>query len=88
VPHLRLQKTCVCKNMACIFAQIPDAQCHIYGSYTHPEIQALHSPKGGFLVKGHAPSLEVLGCYRGASKAPRPAVLLGFWPRSTYSTLA
>lgn len=48
-----------------MLVQIPDAQCHIYGSYTTPEVQALHSPRTGFVVKGHAPSLDVLARYRG-----------------------
>lgn len=32
--------------------KIPDAQCHIYGSYPTPKALALNNPKTGFLVKG------------------------------------
>ena len=32
--------------------QIPDAECHIYGSYPPPKATALNNPKTGFLIKG------------------------------------
>lgn len=34
--------------------QIPDAECHIYGSYPPPKATALNNPKTGFLIKGWA----------------------------------
>ncbi|MDH5426144.1 MAG: glycosyltransferase family 4 protein, partial [Gammaproteobacteria bacterium] len=34
--------------------QLPDAQCHIYGSYPPPKASALNNPKTGFLIKGWA----------------------------------
>ncbi|VAW67370.1 putative glycosyltransferase [hydrothermal vent metagenome] len=34
--------------------QIPDAECHIYGSYAPPKATALNNPKTGFLIKGRA----------------------------------
>ncbi|PHS70371.1 MAG: glycosyltransferase [Methylophaga sp.] len=32
--------------------QIPEAECHIYGSYPPPKATALNNPKTGFLIKG------------------------------------
>jgi len=32
--------------------QIPQAECHIYGSYPPPKATALNNPKTGFLIKG------------------------------------
>lgn len=37
-----------------IKAQLPDAECHIYGAYPPPKASALHNEKQGFLVKGWA----------------------------------
>ena len=34
--------------------QIPDAECHIYGSYPPPKATALNNPRTGFLIKGWA----------------------------------
>ena len=34
--------------------QLPDAECHIYGSYPPPKASALNNPKTGFLIKGWA----------------------------------
>ena len=34
--------------------KIPDAECHIYGSYPPPKATALNNPKTGFLIKGWA----------------------------------
>jgi len=34
--------------------KIPQAQCHIYGSYLTPKASALHNAKTGFLIKGRA----------------------------------
>lgn len=34
--------------------QIPDAECHIYGSYPPPKATALNNAKTGFLIKGWA----------------------------------
>lgn len=34
--------------------KIPEAECHIYGSYPPPKATALNSPKTGFLIKGWA----------------------------------
>jgi len=34
--------------------QLPQAECHIYGSYPPPKATALHNPKTGFLIKGWA----------------------------------
>ncbi|WP_439135992.1 glycosyltransferase family 4 protein [Pseudomaricurvus sp.] len=36
--------------------QLPDAELHIYGSYTPPKATALHNVRQGFLVKGWADS--------------------------------
>lgn len=38
--------------------QLPDAELHIYGSYTPPKATALHNPKQGFYIKGWAESVE------------------------------
>jgi len=32
--------------------QVPDAECHIYGSYPPPKATALNNPQSGFLIKG------------------------------------
>lgn len=32
--------------------QIPDAECHVYGSYPPPKATALNNPETGFLIKG------------------------------------
>lgn len=41
--------------------QIPDAQLHIYGSYSSQKVEQLHNEKEGFLVKGRAAdALEVI----------------------------
>ena len=34
--------------------QLPDVECHIYGSYPPPKATALNNPKTGFLIKGWA----------------------------------
>ena len=34
--------------------QIPDAECHVYGSYPPPKATDLNNPKSGFLIKGWA----------------------------------
>ncbi|MCW9056212.1 MAG: glycosyltransferase family 4 protein [Gammaproteobacteria bacterium] len=34
--------------------KIPEAECHIYGSYPPPKATALNNPKSGFLIKGWA----------------------------------
>jgi len=34
--------------------QLPQAECHIYGSYPPPKAVALNNPKTGFLIKGWA----------------------------------
>lgn len=47
-----------------IRSQIPDAECHVYGSYATSAVTALHKPSLGFHVKGHAPDLDMLWGYR------------------------
>ncbi|GJP69124.1 hypothetical protein CLOP_g25747 [Closterium sp. NIES-67] len=47
-----------------IRAQLPMAECHVYGSYTTAAISSLNDPSSGFLIRGHAPSLHVLASYR------------------------
>jgi len=37
--------------------KIPQAECHIYGSYPPPKATALNNPKTGFLVKGWTESV-------------------------------
>ena len=32
--------------------QVPDAECHVYGSYPPPKATALNNPQSGFLIKG------------------------------------
>ena len=34
--------------------QIPEAECHVYGSYPPPKATDLNNPKSGFLIKGWA----------------------------------
>ena len=34
--------------------ELPEAECHIYGSYPPPKATALNNPKTGFLIKGWA----------------------------------
>ena len=40
--------------------QIPEAECHIYGSYPPPKATALHNPKTGFLIKGWAENVSTV----------------------------
>ncbi|CAI5517301.1 unnamed protein product [Closterium sp. Naga37s-1] len=47
-----------------IRAQLPMAECHVYGSYVTAAISSLHSPSSGFIIRGHAPSLDMLASYR------------------------
>ncbi len=45
--------------------QIPEAECHIYGSYPPPKATALHKPEIGFLIKGWTKdALEIMRQYR------------------------
>lgn len=45
-----------------IRARIPEAQLHIYGSYSSQKVEQLHKPSEGFLVKGRADDAkEVIG---------------------------
>jgi len=37
--------------------KIPDAECHVYGSYPPPKATALDNPKSGFLIKGWAENI-------------------------------
>jgi len=37
---------------------LPDAKLHIYGAYSTPKIQQLHSVKDGFLINGWAESID------------------------------
>ncbi|MDQ6995721.1 MAG: glycosyltransferase family 4 protein, partial [Mariprofundaceae bacterium] len=41
---------------ALIRQQLPQAELHIYGSYTPPKATALHAPKQGFYIEGRAAS--------------------------------
>ncbi|WP_299012101.1 glycosyltransferase family 4 protein [uncultured Polaribacter sp.] len=34
--------------------QLPKAELHVYGAYVKPQIQQLHNPKEGFMIKGFA----------------------------------
>ncbi len=48
-----------------IRAALPDAECHLYGSYPPPKAQQLQSEKLGFFVKGRAPeAVATLAGYR------------------------
>ncbi|CAI7786648.1 unnamed protein product [Closterium sp. NIES-54] len=47
-----------------IRAQLPMAECHVYGSYVTATISSLHDPSSGFIICGHAPSLDMLASYR------------------------
>ncbi|CAI5978829.1 unnamed protein product [Closterium sp. NIES-65] len=47
-----------------IRAQLPMAECHVYGSYVTATISSLHDPSSGFIIRGHAPSLHMLASYR------------------------
>ncbi|CAI5983785.1 unnamed protein product [Closterium sp. NIES-64] len=47
-----------------IRAQLPLAECHVYGSYVTATISSLHDPSSGFIIRGHAPSLHMLASYR------------------------
>jgi len=40
--------------------QIPEAECHIYGSYPPSKATALHNPKTGFLIKGWAENVSTV----------------------------
>ena len=42
----------------------PEAVMHVYGAYPTQAIQQLHNPGAGFLVRGAAPSLDVLAKHR------------------------
>ena len=37
--------------------KLPDAECHVYGSYPPPKATALDNPKSGFLIKGWAENI-------------------------------
>lgn len=43
-----------------IRAQLPKAECHIYGAYTPEKAMQLHQPKQGFYIKGRAENLSSL----------------------------
>lgn len=48
-----------------IRAERPSAEIDVFGAYTVREATALHDPKNGFYVRGHAPhSIETLSQYR------------------------
>jgi glycosyltransferase involved in cell wall biosynthesis len=38
--------------------KIPDAQLHIYGANAPARILGINDPQGGFLIKGHTPSVD------------------------------
>lgn len=40
--------------------KLPEAELHIYGSYTSPKVEQLHNEKEGFLIKGRAEDVETV----------------------------
>ncbi len=45
--------------------QLPQAQLYVYGAHAPKEILEMHDPSTGFIVKGHAPSVDqVLSAHR------------------------
>ena len=43
-----------------IKAQLPNAECHVYGAYIPKNIQSFHNSKEGFLIKGWAEDKEAI----------------------------